>query len=556
MGVVPDGGDDVDPCVTNVCECTVTTQALDCSGAHQICDEVSGPGRTCGCAPAYKDDGSGACVFDAAPLNTGFGSTSDWTVTGPGTVINPAAPGSLDVGEAQFNGTGICELGVLNQSFVMPPIELADPFKITVTHEGKDPNFFELTNGTAVSVGVNGEFKESVVIRNGVKTESFCLGPRAYGQGPVGSPVQFQLAVQIGPFDNFLCGGNSQASVSIDQVKLEVAAPGECPLPDTVVNGDFELDSDWKFVGVQAGTGSIVAAAGENNSRAAQLSTVNRCSEVTMIGTAAFPTEIQHPAIDVFFSGTSNARVVFQIAGKNVATLNGVAPTHKRICIPKWAQGTTTSIGFFLQKASDNACSTPLVKTFTIDNLTITDDATCAAAGEVVDGGFENSANTGPVVAWGLTDSFVNDLKGTQSTIATQGPHSGTRALRLVGANECAGVGDSGADFTINVPPANGTAGPAIKFFANVGNGNLLTTTRIAVEPGPTNQDPGLRLDLPEVGVYQAAVFCLPPRTIGRRMTFRFSTGSDNGGGCVGHADEIALIDDVEVTTDATCAAQ
>ena len=549
--------DAVDPCAApNVCECTVATQTSDCPGAHRICDETSGAGRVCACAPAYADDGSGSCAFDAAPFDSGFQDPAKWTAVGDGVEVSAVAPGTINPGAALFSAGGACGFAAINQTFVMPPLELADPFKITVTHEGIDPSMFDIPDGTVVSVGVNGEFKDSIVERNAVVTQSFCLGPRAYGQGPVGSPVQFQVAVQPGAFSSsFLCNQTSQASFSVDQVKLEVATPGECPMPGTVVNGDFELVTDWTFNGTQSGAGAIVANVGENNSRAAQLSTANRCSEVTMTGTAAFPTTIQNPAIDVFFSGTSGARAVFQIAGKNLATLPGVTtPTHKRICIPKWAQGTTSPIGFFLQRASDNGCTTALVKSFTIDNLTITDDAACASTGDVIDPGFEH--NTGPVIAYGLTDSFVNDIKGTTSVITAAGAHAGNRALRLVGANECAGVGDGGADLTINVPAAEGPAGPAIKFFANVGNGNLLTTTRIAVEPGPRNIEPGLRLDLPEVGVYQPAVFCLPPSTIGRRMTFRFSTGSTDGGGCVGHADEAAMIDDVQVGTDASCAAE
>jgi len=496
-------------------------------------------------------------VFDAAPLNSSFGDTSSWVTVGNGVAIDPNVPATQNAGAAIFTASGACQFAGLNQTFVMPPFELADPFKITVSHSSSDPSFFD-TNGTTVFVGVNGEFKDSIVLPNDVKTESFCLGPRAYGQGPVGSPVLFQLAVNPGPFaDSFFCDGSSEATISIDQVKLEIAGPAECPTTGSIVNGDFEAATDWTFDIAQNAVGAIVGGAGENNSRAARLTTVNKCSEVTMTGTAAFPTTIQNPAVDVFFSGTPGARVAFQIAGKNVATLNGInTPAHKRICIPKWAQGTTTSIGFFLQRASDNGCATALAKTFTIDNLTITDDAACASTVELTDPGFEN-AFTGPVTGWGLTNGLVNDLLGGQAAITTGGAHAGNRALELVGSNECVGVGEAGAGFTVNVPPANGTAGPAIKFFANVNNGNLKTTTRIAIDPGPRGTNPGLKLDIAEVGVYQPQLFCLPPSTIGRRMTFKFSTGDTDGGSCaVNYLDEIALIDDVEVTTDATCPAQ
>lgn len=557
----PDGGGlDADPCETNTCECTVATQAIDCPGAHHICDETSGPGRVCACAPAYKDDGTGTCVFDAAPFDGAFADPGKWTAVGPGSmVVDPTVVGGVDDGAALFDAVAACQFGSLTQSFVMPPIELADQFKLTVTHTGVDPSFFEIPDGTFVSVGVNGEFNDSLVTRNAAKTESFCLGPRAYGRGPVGSPVTFQVAISPGPFaDNFLCGASAMASFSIDRVALEVAGPGECPNPGTVVNGDFELDTDWTFSAIQSATGTFVNNAGENGTRAARLATANRCSEITMTGTAAFPEDLQHPAVDVFFSGTSGARLVFQLEGKNVATIDGVnTPAHKRICLPKWARGTTSTIGFFLQRSSDNGCTTALARTFTLDNVAIVDDPACVATGEITDPGFENTGNGGPVLGWGLVNEFVNDLLGAQAFTSTLGPHAGQRALRLIGSNECATLGSAGGDFTINVPPAEGAAGPAVKFFANVGNGNLKTQTRIAIEPGPRFMSPGLRLDIPEVGVYQPQVFCLPPTTIGRRLTFRFSNGDPDGGGCTtNYPDEIAVIDDVEVGTDPSCPAQ
>lgn len=557
LAIEPDAVED--PCAApNVCECTVASQLFDCPGAHKICDETSTPGRVCACAPAYKDNGSGTCEFDAAPFDGGFTQATSWTPVGQGASINVAAPGSVDPGEGSLNRVGICQFGGFNQTFTMPPFELADQFKITVTHSGNDPAGFEIPNGTVVAVGVNGEFKESLVMRNAFKTESFCLGPRAYGQGPIGSPVLFQVAAQTGQFAGLLCDGTSEATIQIDRVALEVAAPGECPAAGTLINGDFETDDVWTFNAVQSATGAIVAGAGESASRGATLTTANKCSEVTMTGQVAFPSTILHPAIDVHFSGTFGGRLVMQVAGQNLATLNGAAAAHKRICLPEWTRGITTSIGFFLQRASDNGCATARNQTFTVDNLTITDDPSCTGS-DLTDSGFElfSTAN-GPEIGWGLTNGFVNDIEGSQALITNIGQRTGNSALRLIGSHECVGVGDGGADFTINVPASEGTAGPAIKFFANVGNGNLKTISRIAIQPGPTFQNPGLKLDLPEVGVYQPAVFCLPPSTSGRRMTFRFSTGDVDGGGCgpTEYPDEVALIDDVEVTTDASCPAQ
>lgn len=547
-----------DPCETNTCECTVATQATDCPGLHKICDEVTTPGRVCGCAPAYRDDGAGNCIFDAAPLDPGFQDTTVWQPVGEGVTLNVAAAGSVDPGEGIFNRVGICEFGGFTQTFTMPPLELAEQFKLTVTHTSNDPSFFDLPDGTAIVVGVNGDFQSSIFVRNDAKTESFCLGPRAYGQGPVGSPVQFYVGVDAGQA-GFLCGGTSPATISIDNVKLEVAAPGECPSPGTVVNGDFEVATDWTFAPiVQGATGAIVTGVGENGTRGARLTTVNKCSEVTMRGTIALPDSavVPNPAIDFFFSGTLGARLVMQLNGKNTATFAGANATHRRVCVPAWARGTTTSVGFFLQRSSNNGCATALARTFVIDNLTVVDDPACADVGDLLDGGFELVTTTPGVNGWGLTSGFVNDDEGSEAAVVTQNVNSGTRSLRLIGSAECVGVAEGGADFTINVPAPQGAAGPAIKFAANVGNGNLKTVTRVAVEPGPSATGAGLKFDIPEVGVYQPHVFCLPPRAAGRRMTFRFSTGDIDGGGCSTYPDELAFIDDVEVTTDASCPAE
>ncbi len=550
-----------DPCETNVCECTVASQNLDCPGAHQICDEVTTPGRVCGCAPAYKDDGSGNCVFDAAPLNSGFQETGTWEPVGAGATISTAASGSVDPGQGVMNRQAICEFAGFKQTFTMPPFVLADQFKITVTHNGVDPDaLFGIPNNTLLSVGVNGEFKETPVVKTGFVTQSFCLGPRAYGDGPVGSPVEFQIGVIPGPNFPFFCGSDSQSTIEIDRVALELAEPGECPNPGTILNPDFELATDWTFEVEDGATGAIVAGVGENGTAGARLTTANVCSQASMTGTIAFPTEISNPALDVFFSGTFAGRLVLQIDGQNVATLNGSSPRHKRICLPEWTRGTTATMGFLLLRTTDSGCAaTPLSQTFVVDNITIIDDQNCPAE-VLADPGFElDSIGMGPEIGWGFTAGTVNDIpEGSNAEITNSGQRSGNSALRLTGSHECVGVGEAGADFTINVPAPEGAAGPAIKFFANVGNGNLKTTTRLALHPGPRFQEPGLRHDIAEVGVYQPQIMCLPPVTSGRRMTFRFSTGDSDGGGCgvPKYTEEVALIDDVEVTTDSSCPAE
>jgi len=533
----------VDPCATATCECTIATQAADCA-AHEVCDE-SGPGRVCGCAPAYADQ-SGSCVFVGGPLDKGFMDPTKWTALGTGSSVNAGAAGNLDPGEGQINRIGMCTGGGLKQTFTMPPFDRADAFKVSVTHTGVEANFD--LGGAQVAVGVGGQFFESAVTPGQFKTDTFCLGPRAYGK-----PVDFQ----VGTFGGPNCGSSSSSTIHFDQLALQLATPAECPAPNTVVNGDFETGTTgWTFSPVQGATGTILGNIGEGGTSGARLTTANKCSEVTMTGTIALPDPVARPnqAIDIFWTGTNGSRLAFQLADRSVALLDANGkPRHSRICVPDWAAGTTASLGFFLQRISNNGCTVLVNKTFTIDNVTIVDDPGCAP--ELInDPGFERIVDgTGPVPGWGLSNGYVNDQEGSTAVIQNNPAlaHTGNGVLRLGGANECVGVGQGGADVTFYVPPPTGAAGPALKFFANVGANHPKTTTRVAVQPFFNTSS---SIDLPENGIYTQGTLCLPPNAGGRRVTVRFSTGDSDGGGCgANYTEEVAFIDDVEVTTDAAC---
>jgi hypothetical protein len=539
--------DAADPCATATCECTAATEVTDC-GAHAICNEA-GPGRVCECAAAYTDQG-GACVFVGAPLDKGFMDPSKWTTIGLGTSVNAGAAGNLDPGEVQVNRIAMCNGGGVTQTFTMPAFDRADPFKLSITHTGIDAGNFDIF-GSQVQAGVGGQFFESQVTPGQYKTETFCLGPRAYG-----GPVDFRIGTFGGPG----CNSTSASTINVDQMAIQVAAQGECPAPNTIVNGDFEAFTGWTFTTTQGASGSIAGGIGENGSQAAQLATTNRCSEATMTGTIGFPSNeaVPNQAIEVFYNATPGQRLTFQLGSKNVAVLvkasSSGMPERTRICVPDWAVGTSSTIGFFLQRNSDNACTTPLNKNYMIDSLKIVSDPACAPQ-LIEDPGFERAADPGHMPGWGLTNGYVNDQEGSTAVIVsnTGVAHTGTSALRLGGANECVIVGAGGADISFFVPPAAGTAGPAVKFFANVGLNNLKTTTRAAVFPffGGVNS-----IDVPEAGVYKQSTLCLPPSATGRRISVRFSTGDSDGGGCgANYAEEVAFIDDVELTTDPSCPA-
>lgn len=543
------GGDG--PCPTGaVCECAVSTQATDC-GTHEICDFTSGPGRSCACAPAYAKDGSGACAFAGAPADPGLVDPTKWTVT-DGVTVDPTSAGNADPGEAIFTGAGMCGYAAVSQTFTMPPLDRAEPLKLVVTHSGTQlVKRFDLS-GALLSIGVGSQWFDVPVQPSVYRTDSICLGAAAYG-----GPVQFKVGVL--PAGNLFCGPGAAtaATVKVDQLQVRVADPGECPAVGSVLDGDFEGATGWTFDGFSSGAGAYVAGVGEGATKAAQLTGTNKCSSATMTGSASFPTRatVANPAIDLYWQGSSGEPLVFQIGGKNVATLrsNGNAG-HSRICVPAWAVGSVQSIGLAMQTHSGNECTTAYAQSFTIDNLTFVNEPSCTATGDLTDPGFERVANlSGPVTGWGLTQNYVNNLQGLFTNVSNSkvNAHTGNGLLNLQWDNECTTWNIAGADLTLIVPPADATGGPAVKFFASAAAANTLSDARLSLLP-LTNGGTTFVV-APRTGAYTAQTLCLPPALIGRRVTLRASLGVSGGGCATNPAPETASFDDFSLATDATC---
>lgn len=535
-----------DPCANATCECTTATEVADC-GAHATCN-VDGPGRVCECVAAYSKSGGGACTFSGAPANPQMSDPAIWTSVGAGPAIDTAAAGNVDPGEAVLDQTSMCGLATFKQTFKMPPLDRAEPFKLVVTHTLTDPTFF---TGAQVAVGVGKQWIDLPLSRNVYRTDTICLGADAYG-----GSIDFRVAAATSPS----CASQTAVQLRIDRVAVEVAGPGECPAPGTVTNGNFEAATGWTFGSIGSATGGILAGAGEAATAGGRISGVNRCSEGTLTGTVAFPTRatVANPAIDMFVSGNNGDRLLVGLNGRNVQTVvTTSAGKHARMCVPDWAMGTTAALSFFMQRVSDNACSTALVRTFSMDNITIVSDPACSATTDITDAGFERVANvTGPVTGWGLTNGYVNDTEGVNTNVVNFGAHTGNAALRMFWSNQCTGAEGSGADVTVLVPPSSGAAGPAVKFFSNSPVANTMTVTRLAILPHPNSLQPW-SVDALETGAYVQSTLCLPPQYVGRPVRLRATLGNPGGGGCLAtQPTETALFDDFTVTTDAACPAQ
>ncbi|HET9620617.1 MAG TPA: hypothetical protein VFP84_04580 [Kofleriaceae bacterium] len=535
-------------------ECTAATEATACA-THEVCDTSGGPG-VCACAPAYAKNSSGACVFAGAPADPGLADPGRWLVAGTGPVVDPNAPGNADPGEAVFDRPSLCSFATISQTFTMPPLDRAEPLKLNVTHSASQPpQQFDLLD-TLISIGVGTQWTDLRVQPSAYRTDSICLGAAAYG-----GPIKFQVGMI--PSAGLSCNSpvsSPNANIRIDQLQVVPATLDECPAPGSVLNGDFEGPAGWTFTPIIGATGALVAGAGEGGTKGAQLATANKCSQATMTGTASFPTRamMANPAIDLFWSAPPGERIVFQIGGKNIATLtsSGGNAGHSHVCVPAWAVGSVQSVGVFVQQHSDNACNTAYAETVNIDNMSIVNDAKCTETGDLTDPGFERVSNvTGPVTGWGETNNYINDTQGLITTVVNQpaAAHSGTGALRMFWGNQCTTHNEAGADLTFVVPASDATGGPAVKFFANVAASNTVTEARLSMLPLPF----GLNVFTvtPRNGAYTAQVMCLPPKLSGRRITLRAGLGSDGGACATMVSTETALYDDFVIGTDAACPA-
>jgi hypothetical protein len=532
----------VDPCEGVTCECTAATEDADC-GAHAVCNEA-GPGRVCECVGGYAEQ-SGACVFIGAPLDRGFIEADKWLALDATSTINAAATGNLDPGEGVIDRAGVCGFGGFKQTFTMPPRDKAEPFKLNVTHSIVDTGF---TVGGGVDIGVGDAWFEAGTLRNQFKTDSFCLGSRAYD-----GPIDFRVQTT----GNFLdCAGTSTATYNIDQVSVVQA--DDCPADGTAVNGDFSLQSDWVFQLNSGATGVFVATGGEGNTAAAQIAQTTLCSGAQMTGTVALDDHNTHPnqAIEVFVNGTNTGRLVVSLAGKEIGTITASGAGKKfRLCVPRWAHGTHASLTFLMQASQSGTCAAS-TKSFIIDSVEVVDEPNCQSV-DNSDLGFERIANaTGPVSGWGLRNDFINDVEGGISQIVNSGvsARTGNGSLRLSTINEC--TSDPSARAAFIAPAASGANGPAIKLHSNISAANTpRTIARASVFSGNRLAS---EIDLPENSVYTESILCIPPALSGRRLTLQIALKHIDGStSCVGNfSQEIGFFDDVEITTDASCPAQ
>jgi hypothetical protein len=330
-------------------------------------------------------------------------------------------------------------------------------------------------------------------------------------------------------------------------------------MPGRVRNGRFdEGATGWTLID-RGGAATIEAGPGEAGSFAAHLHTEHLCETPTILGAASLPTStiVPHPALRFWMRGTDNAIASVRLGAPLPAVSTGVttvvgttAAVRTSLCVPRWAQGTVQPVELALVDGQyTQRCATDSVRDFAFDDFEIVSEPACADA-NVLDPGFEQAALAhAPASSWSI--ERYDDVPGSlvELKLDPTFAHAGQVAAVLSTTTPCPRASVA-ADVTIATPV--GDAGPALVFWYKSGAGsNTELEVSLSALAGP------VKLPAPRPQGWTRARACLDPHLAGRPDLLRFSIVSEAGGTCTDtFATEMFAIDDVELTTDAACAAR
>jgi hypothetical protein len=534
---------DPDPCATGTCECAVATEDTDCA-AHEYCNATDA-GRTCECVAGYTD-GINGCVWTGSVQDPGLAMSAVWTPVN-GALLNSTAPGMVDPGEASFLPSALCSLAHVKQSVEMPTFAKAEPLVLELTYKNQrdiQQSFDQVLMG--VSFGGNWSpfpfFTDALF-----HSMRICLPEGAYapsGTAGRGAPVTFAL----GPYQQpDRCPSSTLSNFAVDHAAIVAANAGECGTTfGQGVNFDAEGTGGFTFTVSGGSSGNFVAGAGANGTRGARLTLAARCESARMETMINVP-DVPNPAFEMFVSAGPNANPFLQFGNTLISTsvFSSVSAATRtktfHMCMPPSMRGQTLSLGLSLSGGA-GTCGQVLNLQTTVDNIRVVDDPACASTDSFTDLGFEQADEP-----WG---TFGTASSSTAAAIirSTAGQaHGGTRYLALESYGRCS---SSGYTMMPIVPAPSGAAGPALKFFANVGV-NPDAATFVSARGGTASQT------LTEGGGYRPYTVCLSPVYQGRpqQVFLRHDGGSglcDNSN----YVQQNALIDDIEVTTDPLCPVQ
>lgn len=512
-GVCPDGTQDNDG--DKVCTPTCAASAATLKCVHASCDDSKGKAE-CVCATGYVREGE-QCVWRGGPLDPGFQNqpANAWQATGNAS-FDYAAAATVDPGVAQLKGVTACTLAdSIRQTFQMPTVAEGEPFAIEVNGSNPDGDL-------TPQLRIGGLWLGSLYFSS-AKPPRICLGERAYGKD-----VELAFA---GDFDS---GCSDTTIAKIDHVSI-LSAP-DCPPPAQIANGDFEGTGNW----TASLNADVANGVGSGGSRGGHLATTVKCQSPSLTGKISAPWKsMDRAAISFTYKGTTGQKMILGGIAGDLGEARGTNTFQSAsFCVPEYMKGIASSLRFYLPFRSAGSCGDADVRDFVFDDIKFASDPKCPQVANILNGDFETTGFTQPWVlqateSYGQPPAIVSN-----PTIA----HTGNGAMQLQATSYC---GTSYATQTITIPPPAGNAGPALKFWY-----------KLPTQAQGTFYVAGTTLTA--TATYVQKTQCLDPNYVGRSQPISIQANSPYNASMCGQyfGSEVLYVDDVEVTTDATCPAK
>ena len=496
------------------------TDAVACSEAHAVtCDAAPG---SCQCAAGFAAT-DGACAWVGVVVDPEVSDSSKWTLMGAATI---EAVAGLDPGRARLP----CDGGSISQTVTMPRYADAGPLVASITFDSG-------TTGVEAGYGIGDVWHERRWPQSvpNLHTVRSCLGAGEYA--PPTSTGRGDLRLLTSESIKTVCS----PIVLVDHLEILPANPGECPVPATVLNGDLEATSGWVTSG-NAGldVAAITPSIGEGSTQGLRLYTENACSVVSARTLVSVPATAS-PALRFYRRSNRNGSASVPsflsatLAGQPMQVLDGTTATE-RYCVPPALRGGVFELQLVVNDVSA-ACGTQVRAEALIDNVAVYDDPACGTNPLIADASFESG--------YAAADAMEGRNIGTKIDFVTDvDAREGTHLLRFSRTNSCT---QTAVYANVIVPESNGSAGPAVTLQYKVAANSPYP---LIVSSGTYDAGTNLMDD-----AWHAAVVCLDPARAQRseQVRIRYELTS---GGCGSIAATFAKVDDLVVTTHASCPTQ
>ena len=348
------------------------------------------------------------------------------------------------------------------------------------------------------------------------------------------------MKVVLGPYGKPRACPSSAVQFGIDHAAIVVANAGECgPKPGVGPNNDAEGSTGWTFSTSGSSFGGFAAGIGQGGTKAARVVLVHRCEGASMSTTINVPST-PNPALDFFVGSSAGTSGSITIGSTAQLRLPENTTTTIHTCLPPSLRGQVAAFALNINSGS-GACADVLNYAAWVDNVKVVEDPACGTTDALTNPGFEQGGT-----AFGAYSYAGNSGNDGQTAIKTgMVAHGGTHYFEIDSLARCSGEG-----ITVfpTVPASNGTAGPALTFFAQAtANPNATTTGRT-----PS----GSSVTVSEGTGWMPYTVCLDPLFLGR--PFPVTIAMDGGSGQCSSTGitESTFVDDLAVTTSSMCPAQ